>query len=89
VAAASVSTIAKPSEAVFDILNIAPEEADGEVRLPARCAALRLRRPHGGHGPWPGSLVMLMCGAQSIRDVIAFPKTQTAALPHDRRRRAT
>lgn len=67
-------------EAVFQILSMGAEEAHN--RFGHLLTALKYGcPPHGGLAFGLDRLVMLMVGGQSIRDVIAFPKTQTAACP--------
>jgi len=65
---------------VFDVLGIGPEEA--AVRFGFLLGAFKYGAPpHAGFAIGLDRLVAIFCGEENIREVIAFPKTQSGADP--------
>ncbi len=67
-------------EAAFEILGISKDEASEKFNHLMQALQYGCP-PHGGIAFGLDRLTMLMTGTKSIREVIAFPKTQTAACP--------
>jgi aspartyl-tRNA synthetase len=67
-------------QAVFDVIGLTPEEARSQFGF-LLDAFKYGPPPHGGMAFGWDRIIMLLAGAESIRDVIAFPKAASGADP--------
>ena len=67
-------------QAVFNVLGIDDSEAQEKFGFLLKALSYGCP-PHGGIAFGLDRLIMLMTGSNSIREVIAFPKTQSASCP--------
>jgi aspartyl-tRNA synthetase len=67
-------------EAIFTALGLTEDEIKAKFGFLVEAMAYGVP-PHGGMGLGLDRVVMLMAGESSIRDVIAFPKTQSGSCP--------
>ena len=63
---------------MFELLGLSKEEIDAKFGFLVE-AYQYAAPPHGGMGIGLDRLAMLICGADSLRDVTAFPKVQNAS----------
>lgn len=75
---------AEEQRRILRVVGLTDEEIDEKFGHLIRALELGAP-PHGGIALGLDRLVMLLARKDSIRDVIAFPKTSSASRPHDRR----
>jgi len=63
---------------MFEALGMTKEEIDAKFGFLVEAYKYGAA-PHGGMGIGLDRLAMIMCGAESLRDVVAFPKVQNAS----------